>query len=221
LSILADLNVSPVAVLPIRNPLEVAHSVKRRDKFSLSKSVLLWIRHVLDAEFDSRGMPRCFVSYEDILTDWRRQVARVAAETGLRWPDRSVDSESKIDDFLTADLRHENFSADAITGHPAVVPLARETYDALTGIVSQGESKQLLDRLDQLRTEFDEACRMFEPEFADLAQARRNLASERDRLRSERDSLLANRKVAFGMSFIERLIVAHKRFWQSISRPVP
>jgi hypothetical protein len=193
LSILADLNVSPVAALPIRNPLEVAHSLKRREKFSLSKSVLLWTRHVLDAEFYSRSMPRCFLSYEHILTDWRRQVARISEETGIRWPDRSNRSKSKIDDYLTADLRHERFSIDAFTDHPAVVPLAFDTYNALTDIVTQGERKELLDRLDQLRTKFNEACRTFEPTFADFSEARRNLASEHDSLRSERDSVRSER----------------------------
>jgi hypothetical protein len=195
LSILADLNISPVAVLIIRNPLEVAHSLQRRERFSLSKSVLLWIRHVLDAEFDSRGMPRCFLSYEDILTDWRRQVERIAAQTGLGWPDRSDSSDIKIDDFLTADLRRERFSVDALADHPAVVPLAGDVYGTLTAIVTQGESKQLLDRLDQMRTKFNEACRMFGPAFADVAAAQRDLASERDSLRAERDRLVAARDI--------------------------
>jgi hypothetical protein len=219
------------------------------------------------------------------LTDWRRQVARISEETGIRWPDRSNRSESKIDDFLTADFRHERFSFDAFTDHPAVVPLACDTYDVLTGIVTQGESKELLDRLDQLRIKFNEACRTFEPTFADFSEAQRNLASEHDSLRLEhdslrserdnfaaaRDSLLASQDVlvsehgklkaerdalaaerirliaahdallgsrswrltaplrimrmlfagaAPGTSFIERLIVAIKRLWQSISRSV-
>ena len=189
LSILADLSVSPVAVLIIRNPLEVAHSLQRRELFPLSKSVLLWIRHVLDAEFDSRDMPRCFLSYEDFLTDWRRQVERIAAQTGLEWPERSGSSAFKIDDFLTADLRRERFSVDAIIDHSAVVPLARDVYDVLTRIASQGESQELLNRLDLLRAEFNHACRTFEPALADAAAAERDLTSQREGLKSERGSL--------------------------------
>src|SRR4029077_3042417 len=58
LSILAELNIRPVAALTIRSPLEVALSLKRRDDFSLPKSVMMWLRHVLDAEHYSRGLPR-------------------------------------------------------------------------------------------------------------------------------------------------------------------
>jgi len=42
LSVLAELDIRPVAILPIRNPLEVAYSLMRRNHFSLSKSLLLW-----------------------------------------------------------------------------------------------------------------------------------------------------------------------------------
>jgi hypothetical protein len=192
-AILAEMNYSPVAVLPVRNPLEVALSLQRRDNIALSTSVLLWLRHVLDAEFYSRHMPRCFLSYEDLLTDWRRQMERVAETTGIGWPDRSDLSASQIDDFLSADLRHERFPFDAATDHPAVVPLARDAYDALTDIVSHGESKEMLDRLDRLRAEFDEACRTFAPALAEAVEAQRDLASERDSLRSGRDDLAVAR----------------------------
>jgi hypothetical protein len=195
-AILAEMNYRPVAVLPVRNPLEVALSLQRRDNIALSTSVLLWLRHVLDAEFYSRHMPRCFLSYEDLLTDWRRQMERVAETTGISWPDRSGLSASRIDDFLSADLRHERFPFDAATDHPAVVPLARDTYDALTDIVSHGESKEMLDRLDRLRAEFDEACRTFAPALAEAAEAQRDLAvlaDELDKLKAERDAYVAER----------------------------
>ena len=138
-------------------------------------------------------MPRCLLSYEEFLTDWRRQVERIAAQTGLGWPDHSDRSDIKIDNFLTADLRRERFSVDAIMDHPAVVPLARDVYGTLTAIVTQGETKQLLDRLDQLRAKFNEACRTFAPAFADVAAAQRDLESERDSVRAERDRLVAAR----------------------------
>jgi hypothetical protein len=204
-SILAELNYRPVAVLMLRNPFEVAHSLYRREKFALSKSILLWLRHVFDAELHSRHMPRCFLSYEKLLIDWRRQMELIAEKTGIRWPDRSESTGFKIDEFLTAELRHERFSSGKISDHPEVVPLAHDTYEALMDIVAIGESRELLDRLDHLRTKFNDACRTFEPMVADMEAAQRELAAARDELvaardrlssecaglRSERDSLVA------------------------------
>ncbi|RVD50028.1 sulfotransferase family protein, partial [Mesorhizobium sp. M2D.F.Ca.ET.140.01.1.1] len=73
-SILAEMEVDTVALLPFRNPLEVAYSLKRRDGLPLSKSLLLWLRHVLEAEHHSRHMPRYLIRHEEFLIDWRNQI---------------------------------------------------------------------------------------------------------------------------------------------------
>jgi hypothetical protein len=174
LSILADLNVNPVAVLPIRNPLEVALSLKQRDNFEVSKSIMLWLRHVLDAEYYSRGLPRYFLSYEGLLQDWRYHIERIAEQIGIIWPDRSDRSGAEIDQFLTTELYHERATWDETKNHREVLDLARHTYRILMDICARGESKKLLDQLDAARTEFDESCRTFEAPMTaeDVAHAR-------------------------------------------------
>ena len=47
------LNVMPRIVICLRNPLEVAASLNRRDDLSFTISLLLWLRHTLDAEATS------------------------------------------------------------------------------------------------------------------------------------------------------------------------
>jgi hypothetical protein len=190
-SILTKLEFSPVAILLVRNPLEVAHSLKRRDGLALSKSILLWLRHVLDAEFHSRHMPRCFLSYEEFLNDWRYYVDRVAEKTGIIWPDRSDRSDVEIDQFLTLDLRHERVPFDETRGHPEVSPLVRETYDILTNIAAGGENKELLDQLDQARAKFDEGCHTFGAAMASEAAAHNSLIAERDTLSAAHNSLVS------------------------------
>jgi hypothetical protein len=211
-SILAELNVSPMAILPVRNPLEVAYSLERRDKFAPSRSMLLWLRHVLDAEFHSRHMPRYFLPYETFLTNWRYYVDGAAEKTGAIWPDRSDRSGVKVDEFLTLDMRHERVSFDEIKDHPEVPPLVRETYHILTDIVASGENKVWLDQLDLVRTKFDEGCHTFgaavvaedfEQRSAEahlltverdaLAAVYNSLVAERDSLATARDSLISER----------------------------
>jgi len=160
-SILGDLNVRPVAVLPVRNPLEVALSLKQRDNFDVPKSIMLWLRHVLDAEYYSRSLRRYFLSFDGLLQDWRRHVDRIAEQTGIVWPDRSDRSSAEIDQFLTRDLYHERATWDETRDHPQVSELARHTYRILTNICAQGESKRLLNQLNAAREEFDSYCRTF------------------------------------------------------------
>jgi hypothetical protein len=190
-SVLADLGFCTVAIVPIRNPLEVAFSLQRRNEFALSKSILLWLRHVLDSELHSRHMPRCFLSYENLLSDWRREMDLVAEKTAIRWPDRSDSIGLKIDEFLTAELHHEKFAFGKLDDHPDAFPLARDAYEILTDIVANGESKELLDRLDLLRMKFFDACRTFDLAVADMEAARCRLAAERGQLATARAELSA------------------------------
>jgi hypothetical protein len=173
LSLLAELNVNPVAVLPVRNPLEVALSLQRRNNFTVPMSIMLWLRHVLDAEYLSRDLPRYFLSYQGLLQNWRYHVDRMAEQVGITWPDRSDRSAAEIDRFLTTELYHERATWDETRDHREVLELARHTYGIFMDICARGESKELRDRLDAARTEFDDSCQKFETPMAteDAAQS--------------------------------------------------
>ena len=197
-SILAEMNISPVAFLPLRNPLEVAYSLKRRDDIALPKSLLLWLRHVLEAEYHSRHMPRCFLPFENFLIDWRYHMDRAAEKTGVIWPARSDRSDVKIEQFLTMDLHHERSTLEDMQNHPNITSLVRATYDILTAIAAHGEDKDLLDQLDLVRTKFDEGCEIFGAAMAteELAveQLRGELSTrsaETEQLRQENSKLAA------------------------------
>jgi hypothetical protein len=174
LSILAELNLSAVAILAVRNPLEVAYSLQRRDNFAVPKSTMLWLRHVLDAEYSTRSLSRYFLPYDGLLRNWRHHVDRIAEQTGIVWPDRSDRSGAEIDQFLTTELYRERATWNETLVHPEVSELNRHTYRILLDICTQGESKELLDQLDAARAEFEESCRTFEAPIAaeDVAQGR-------------------------------------------------
>ncbi len=56
-------------VLMARRPQEVAASLARRDQFAPEKSLALWCAHLVEAERDSRGLPRTFVAYDRLLAE--------------------------------------------------------------------------------------------------------------------------------------------------------
>ena len=161
-ALLADLGISFVAVLPVRDPLEVALSLQRRDGFTISKSLLLWLRHVLDAEHLSRGVPRCFLSYESLLRDWRQQIERISRQTGIVLPQRIEDAGAVVEEFLTEELYHERANSDEISCNPEVLQLANSTYALFIDICERGENKELLHSLDTARAAFEALCRSAE-----------------------------------------------------------
>ena len=66
--------------LMVRRPMEVAASLARRDQFAPEKSLALWYAHLIDAERDSRGMPRATISYDALLADAPGTLARVCED---------------------------------------------------------------------------------------------------------------------------------------------
>jgi len=93
-------------VVPVRHPLAVAGSLTRRDGFAPQKSVLLWSAYMLAAEAYSRDLPRAFVAYDQLLGDWRSQVARIEHAHGAALPALGEAAERGIEAALSPDLRH-------------------------------------------------------------------------------------------------------------------
>jgi len=146
-------------VIPVRNPLEVAASLKRRNDFPPAKSYLLWLRHVLDAERATRHLPRAVVPYKDLLDDWRGVITEVTAKTGLHWPRRSDRAELDIDRFLADALRHHVADDVRLSARSDIIDWVKEAYSLL--IADQREAKNKFKRLDRIHAEFDEACTAF------------------------------------------------------------
>ena len=86
LEIFARVKSKPFFVHIIRNPLEVAASLKRRNHFPVEKSLILWALHAMEAEHDTRGFPRVFISFAQLLENWRSSMEKVGKLLNITWP---------------------------------------------------------------------------------------------------------------------------------------
>ncbi len=111
-TVLADLDIAARCVIPVRHPLAVAGSLRRRDGFPEQKSVLVWSAYMLAAEAYTRDLPRAFVGYDAVLADWRTQVERIEAALGGPLPALDEAAAAEIDKAMTPDLRHNAGSGD-------------------------------------------------------------------------------------------------------------
>jgi hypothetical protein len=161
LDVLDRIGVEPRIVIPVRNPLEVAASLKRRNGFLPAKSYLLWLRHVLDADLNTRDLPRAFTTYDHLLTDWRSAVTQVAQRAGICWPRHSDFAELEIDKFLATTLRHHSFDAASLDARSEIVDWVKEAHDIINRMASGDQNRNHLTRLDQIRAEFEKASRVF------------------------------------------------------------
>jgi hypothetical protein len=203
LDLLEEFGAVSSIVMPIRNPLEVAASLMRRDGLPLAKSLLLWLRHVLDAEQATRHLPRAIVTYKSLLNDWRGVVATVAAKNRLRWPRRSDHAEVEIDRFITETLRHQIVDDRQLAARADIVDWVNDVYANLINLPTNTLKSAALTRLDGIRSEFNKASSAFgvalaegEAELArrgaEISQFSTDLSALRDatgELKKERDVL--------------------------------
>jgi O-antigen biosynthesis protein len=144
----------PRFILALRHPRDVAASLAARDGLAVERGLLLWLRHVLEAERATRGRPRSLVHYEHLLAGggWRAIAARVADELAVRWPAKGPAVEAVIDNHLSADLRHNR--AGEPTSHRRTGGWVEAVYAALCGTDDTGAVcdavAQELARADQL-----------------------------------------------------------------------
>jgi hypothetical protein len=173
------------AVLPIRSPLEVACSLKRRDGLRLAYGCLLWLRHVLDAEAETRGMARAILDWPEFLDDRRSSLTRISEQLGLVWPRWHERALAEVDQFVSADLRRHRASEADLRTHPAINDFARQTYAAMTDLVRDPEDRCVLRTLDDLRAGFETASAIFDCPMRDVDQEvsriRSQAAAEIDR----------------------------------------
>jgi hypothetical protein len=98
-------------VVAVRHPNEVVASLGVLKQATPELSAALWLKYTLLAERHTRGLPRVFVDYANLLDDWRREIKRISAalEINLDTPD-----EDAVEEFLTPDLHRQQHSGPVI-----------------------------------------------------------------------------------------------------------
>ena len=185
-----DHGAEPMIVSPIRNPLDVAASLEKRDGIAPSIGHLLWLRHVLDAEAASRHLRRAYMRYDTLLSEAHTTMDAVGDALGISWPRRlSVGVQMEIDGFLSPELRHHRTDDTMLMGNPRLPQWIKSSFEVLgrwtRGDVHDKDAKIL----DRIRSALDEATPTFN----------RVLASS-ERLLAERDGRIEE----LGCSLVER-----------------
>ena len=208
--VLAEEGVTPRYVLTHRNPLEVAASLRKRDGLSTGHGLLIWLRHVLDAEHGTRGQPRCFTSFVQLMTNWAGVAEQIQTSIGLNLPRFSLGVAPEVDAFLEGSLRHHHEAPEKVLNNPMLSSWVRDTYAILERWVSEGETSEDHAHLDEIRAAFNASG----PAFAEVIQSGRSraesLSGELGKLKEEQASVatrmdeLALREAAHSAQLAER-----------------
>jgi len=155
-----DGTVEAKVIITIRSPGEVAASLAARDGIAAAPALLAWLRHVLDAEHGTRHVTRSFVSFHDLLSDWRAVADRLAIELAVSWPDGDQQRDD-IAAFVDPGLRHHE------GGIPDVrAPLSEWLHRTIAAfdLLLQPDGarrSEALSTLDDVKGELDTAAGLF------------------------------------------------------------
>ena len=155
-------------MITTRNPLEVAGSLRARDGFSGTKSCLLWLRHLLDAERGSRGFPRVFVSYERLLRDWVGTSEHIARELHLFWPHSGHEAHHEIEEYLSSELRHHSFESADVQARSDVAAWVKQAFEEVSRATADADDVDC-DLFDEIRAQLDRADQAYGPLLAQAA----------------------------------------------------
>ncbi|MCX2933896.1 sulfotransferase family protein [Mycobacterium sp. CVI_P3] len=183
------------AVVAVRHPEEVIASLAKRTNqqnyVEASPELICawWLKYSLLAERNTRGVPRVFVEYTNLLEDWRRELERVSTALAI---DLDAPNEEDVDEFLTPDLRHHQ------TCGPVTEPFGSDWIGTVYETLAAAAGDEPWDEaaLDRVFEEYAVSERGFRQAFKD-SRRYRNL-----------DRLLPPFVVKLGL---ETLALAHRR----------
>lgn len=174
-AVLEKAQVEPLVAIPLRDPLEVAVSLARRDDIHPDTALLIWLRHVLDAEQSSRGRRRVFTTYDDLLADWSGVAERVGKDLGITWPRSSPRADKELEDLLDRGIGQYPDTDPELISNPTLSEWVQEINAVFVAWAATGEKADDYPILDKVLAQFNAVS----PAFAGLRQ---DLARERSQL---------------------------------------
>ncbi|MDX1722555.1 MAG: glycoside hydrolase family 99-like domain-containing protein [Pseudomonas sp.] len=191
-NIFTQLGLSPSYLITIRNPLDVAESLHKRDGFAQVKGLMLWAKYVVGALRETQQQQRVFVTYDAMLEAPAEQLARIADALELPPPEAAPQALREFtEEFLTPALRHNVAALDRLGDRLQVSPFVHELYQLLQQLAA--------DKLPANGKAFEQRWQAFEQryiEFLPLLAHSDMLEIVRDQASRERENAMQQLAVA-------------------------
>jgi hypothetical protein len=150
--LLDELGIDLSVIFVVRNPCDVANSLKQRNSFSFDKSFGIWFNHNISALESTAGVSTVFLSYDRFLEGWEQEMRRCASAFDIPWLD-DEQLRQNMTSFVRPELRHNKSTVEDLQGLPIPV---RELYNLLlqltTGAI--GPDNSFLKAIGTLSREF-------------------------------------------------------------------
>lgn len=124
-SIFQELNIEPVYMICLRNPLNVAASLQKRDRFTNEKSMALWTLYVMSSLYYTIDERRIVVSYDRLLEQPVETGETISHFLNIPYNGAERDLMSSLPN---RGLRHGNYSSSELWQSQTVPSLVKQIY---------------------------------------------------------------------------------------------
>jgi hypothetical protein len=210
--IFAERQIIPSYLIIVRNPLEVAASLAKRNGFSSEKSVILWMNAMLPAELYSRNHPRVFVSFDNLLKNPFETIIFISRVLSLDFPRNFPDVQQTVHEFLTPALKHHNIEATAV--NKQVLSFMSHYYAILQNFVNTPDiPRNDLRKIDRLRKNYYTECAwFFNEEIRSLGEKACLLQRKEEEIQRLRPHYYAQLYIDTGAGFSETQKITREIF---------
>ena len=157
-------------------------------------NVAAWINGFFITEQVTRGHRRAFVSYEEMLADWRGALGRAGTQLGV---DVATGAEHHpVDDFLTTELNRSAAGWEGLEVADRLREKAEQTWATAESRVASPDDAATTAQIDELRQWYADAYELAVPLAFDdmLAEAAEAKADLQDRLEAKNERIKALRE---------------------------
>jgi hypothetical protein len=154
----ADHGIETSFVTMLRHPAEIVASARKSYGPGLTTAgrAAAWINVMLQTEHATRGAPRAFVGYEDLLADWVPEVRRIGALLGspaLAGVDKAAHPE--VDAFVDPSLHRNRVGWDELDVPARVRELADDVWGRVQALAQPGgDTAAAAPALDEARAAY-------------------------------------------------------------------
>ena len=189
--VLLDSGINIKIILPFRNPLEVAESLKKRDMFSIEKSLMLWTKHLLYSECYTRNYDRVFIGFDDFMNNTQEFCTKMSDLLHHDFMSVFKTKKEEVDTFLDVGLKHHNKKVNLDEIQFSLVKSTTELF------LEQKDDKNSLSQSDKLRLEYEFFINAYSAEFLENKKEinlKNQLTQELKKIVQNREQQVEDRK---------------------------
>lgn len=212
--------VTPSYLTMLRHPAEVVGSKSKYYGKTLGGDVSVrtqqtsraagWLNVTLFAEAATRGAPRAFVRYDDLLADWRTAMLKAAHDLDLSFQDAIPEAgAAEVDGFIDPSLHRVTSTWDDIDVPDAVISLCDDVWTLVNSLVEDPSS------LAEREAKLDEARGRYVALYAD-AEAIAHSSVDAPKQRNRPLGRTPDKPGPAAASFSQRASGKARRVWHAL-----